>query len=74
MAGEAGPKRLKRSDDRMIGGVAGGIAEYVDVDPTIVRVVFVVLLIVGAVVTWALVYGVLWLLMPEYEEIGRAHV
>ena len=67
MADQAGPKRLKRSDDRMVGGVAGGIAEYLDLDPTIVRVVFAVLLILGAVVTWALVYGVLWLLMPEDE-------
>jgi phage shock protein C len=51
----------------MIGGVAGGIAEYLDVDATIVRVVFAVLLILGAGITWALVYGVLWLLMPEFE-------
>ena len=51
----------------MIGGVAGGIAEYLDVDPTIVRVVFAVLLILGAFITWAVVYGVLWLLMPEFE-------
>ncbi len=67
MADEAGPKRLRRSDDRMIGGVAGGVAEYLGLDPTIVRVAFAVLLILGAVVTWALVYGVLWLLMPEAE-------
>ncbi|MBT5773121.1 MAG: PspC domain-containing protein [Dehalococcoidia bacterium] len=67
MAGEAGPKRLRRSDDRKIGGVAGGVAEYLNVDPTIVRVVFVVLLILGAGITWAVVYGVLWLLMPEFE-------
>lgn len=63
----------------MIGGVAGGIAEYVEVDPTIVRVVFVVLLILGAGITWAVVYGVLWLLIPEDEtgaeqtsEVGGA--
>ncbi len=67
MAGEAGPKRLRRSDDRMVGGVAGGVAEYLGVDPTIVRVVFVLLLILGAFISWAVVYGVLWLLMPEFE-------
>jgi len=55
----------------MIGGVAGGIAEYLVLDSTVVRVVFVLLFILGVGVTWPLVYGVLWLLMPE-SEVGLA--
>jgi phage shock protein C len=58
------PRRLRRSHDRMIGGVAAGIAEYVDVDPTLVRLFFVLLLILGAGFTWLVVYLVLWLVMP----------
>ena len=44
----AGPKRLTRSrDDRMISGVCGGLARYLNVDATLVRVVMVVALLVG---------------------------
>ncbi|MDO9446036.1 MAG: PspC domain-containing protein, partial [Dehalococcoidia bacterium] len=49
-ASTAGPpprRRLMRSrDDEMIAGVAGGIAEYFDLDPVLVRVAFVVLALV----------------------------
>ena len=60
-----GARRLRRSSDRMIAGVASGIADYVGVDPTIVRLVFALLFILGAGFTWLIVYLVLWLLMPE---------
>jgi phage shock protein PspC (stress-responsive transcriptional regulator) len=43
---------MKRSDDRMVGGVAGGIAEYLVLDSTVVRMVFVLLFILGVWVTW----------------------
>jgi phage shock protein C len=58
-------KRLYRSrTDRMLAGVAGGIAEYLAVDPTLVRVVFVVLALAGSGIG-LLVYLVLWLIVPE---------
>ena len=39
-----GTKRLYRSrSNRMLTGVCGGIAEYFDIDPTIIRVIFVIL-------------------------------
>lgn len=56
-------QRLVRSDiDRIVGGVCGGIANYLDVDPFIVRVLFVVL-------SWAFgfswgLYAVLWATIP----------
>ncbi len=59
------PKRLMRSrDDEMIAGVAGGIAEYFDVDPVLIRVGLVVLafLTSGAAVA---AYIVAWIIMPE---------
>jgi len=49
----------------MIAGVAGGIAEYLDLDPTIVRLVFVLLFFLGIGFSWPLVYLLLWVLMPE---------
>ena len=49
--------------DRMLGGVAAGIADYLGVDETIVRIVFVVLTFVGGVGIPAYLAG--WLLIPE---------
>lgn len=55
--------RLMRSrSDRMIAGVAAGVACYLNIDPTIVRLVFVLLALSGPGV---LFYPVLWLVMPE---------
>ena len=58
-------RRLYRSrTDRMLFGVAGGIADYLDVDPTIVRLGLVVALIFGHVLTLAL-YLAACLIVPE---------
>jgi len=57
-------KRLFRSDEnKIIGGVAGGIAEYLDMDPSIVRLLWVlVALFTGGAAFW--VYVALWLFLP----------
>jgi phage shock protein C len=56
-------KRLYRSrTDMMLGGVCGGLAKYLDVDPTIVRLIFVLLLFIGGGGFW--IYLVLWLITP----------
>src|SRR6266446_3716314 len=59
--------RLTRSIvDRRIAGVCGGIAEYLDVDSTVIRVAWIILSIVpGAVVMGIVAYLVAWLIMPE---------
>jgi phage shock protein C len=58
-------KRLVRTrDNQMIAGVCGGIARYLGVDPTLVRVAAVVLLVVGF--PGALIgYLVAWAIMPQ---------
>lgn len=57
---------LRRSrDDRMIAGVVGGLAEYLGMDPTLARVLFVVLSLISAAFPGALVYLILWLIVPE---------
>jgi phage shock protein C len=68
MADNEQVRRLRRSPDRMVAGVAGGVADYVQIDPTIVRLVFALLFILGAGITWPLVYALLWILMPEASE------
>jgi phage shock protein PspC (stress-responsive transcriptional regulator) len=67
-ADHAGPKRrLTRSIiDRKLGGVCGGIAEYLSVDPTAVRLVWIVLTIIpGAIIFGIAAYLVAWFIMPE---------
>lgn len=59
-------KRLYRSNhDVMIAGVAGGLAEYFNVDPTIVRLLFVLLAFMSVGVPMVLIYLVLWAIMPR---------
>ena len=59
-------KRLYKSQyDRMIGGVAGGIAEYLKVDTTIIRIVFVLMSLFGG--TGLIIYIAGLLIMPESE-------
>jgi len=60
-------RRLRRSIvNRQIAGVCGGIAEYFDIDPTAVRVAYVLLSVFTAF-AGVLVYLILWLLIPERE-------
>ncbi len=64
-AGASGrPDRLHRSrDHRMLGGVADGLADYFDVDTTLVRVGFVALALFGGLAVPLYLAG--WLLIPE---------
>lgn len=49
--------------NRMVAGVAGGLAEYFDVDPTLIRALFVIVTLLGG--SGVLIYIILWLIMPE---------
>jgi phage shock protein C len=63
-------KRLYRStDDRMFAGVCGGIAQYLEVDPTLVRLVFVALTLLGG--PGIIIYIVLMLIVPEYPQKAK---
>jgi phage shock protein PspC (stress-responsive transcriptional regulator) len=59
-------KRLYRSvDDRMIAGVCAGIADYFDVDPTLIRLIFVFgFFATGSGLFWA--YVIMMIIVPEY--------
>lgn len=61
------PRLLRRcTHDRMLGGVAAGVANYLDVDPTVTRLAFVVLGLLGGVAVP--LYLAAWLLVPEEGE------
>ena len=56
-------QRLMRSrNERMIAGVAGGIAQYMGIDPVIVRLAMIALVFTGVGI---LLYPILWVIMPQ---------
>ncbi len=60
-------KRLIRvKEGRMLGGVCGGIAKYLDVDPVIIRILWVAFTLFFGV--GLVVYVVAWILIPEEGE------
>jgi phage shock protein C len=64
MVDPANPLRRSRRH-RLIAGVCGGLAQWLGWDPTLVRVLYVVVSILSAAFPGLLVYVVLWLVMPE---------
>ena len=60
-------KKLKKSTNKMVAGVCAGIAEYFDVDPTIVRIVYAILAICSVGFPGLLLYMIWALIMPQPE-------
>lgn len=59
---------LHRSrEHKMIAGVCGGLADWLGWDPTIVRILYVLVSILSAAFPGILVYLALWILMPKAE-------
>jgi len=56
-------KLYRSRDSRMIAGVCGGLGEFMGVDPTIIRLLFVLGLFLGSLTFW--VYLVMMLVIPE---------
>ena len=63
-------KRLMRSNNRVLAGVCGGIAEDLDFDPVMVRVAYAFLTLFTAF-SGLIFYLVLWLVMPERNLLER---
>lgn len=61
-------KRLERSNDRVWAGVCGGIAEYLDFDPVLVRIAYAFLTLFTCF-SGLIFYFVLWIVMPEKKLI-----
>jgi phage shock protein PspC (stress-responsive transcriptional regulator) len=64
-------KKLNRAvDDRMIAGVCAGIADYFDIDPTLVRLLFVLgFFVTGSGLFW--VYVIMMIIVPEYVPASQ---
>jgi phage shock protein C len=60
------PKRLTRSrNDRLLAGICGGLANYLEVDPTIVRLVLVLATFFTVVFPGILIYLIMWIIVPK---------
>lgn len=64
-------KIFKRSNNKMLAGVCGGIAEYFNLDPTLVRVGYVLISIFSAAFPGILVYIILWVVMPPADSYNN---
>jgi phage shock protein C len=59
--------------DKKIAGVCGGIAEYLDVDPTMVRLIWVALSVVpGGFIGGAIAYLLAWIIIPKAPAFASA--
>jgi len=55
---------LRSTEDRLLAGVCGGLADYLGWDATLVRVIFALLTLFSAAFPGVIVYLILWILMP----------
>lgn len=60
-------KKLRKSNNKLLAGVCAGMAEYMDVDPTVVRVVFTLVSLLIAGFPGLIIYLILCLIMPSAE-------
>ena len=58
-------KKLMRSNNKKIAGVCSGIAEYFDVDPTMIRAVFAIITLFTGLLLGLIAYIVLCAIMPQ---------
>jgi phage shock protein C len=56
-------------DNRIIGGVCSGMGAYWDIDPVIVRIIFIALLLAGGI--GAMVYLILYIVLPEARTTAQ---
>ncbi len=62
-----GRKLTRSRSNQMIGGVCAGLGEYLKIDPTVIRLIFILLFILGG--HGLLIYLILWIIMPIEPEI-----
>jgi len=60
--------KLHRSNDKVIAGVCGGLAEYLGWPANRVRILYVLVSILSAAFPGTLVYIILWFMMPKAES------
>lgn len=62
---ESKPKKLYRSNDRMVAGVLAGFAEYINADKSLIRLVYILISVFSAGFPGLLAYIIAWIVIPE---------
>ncbi|MCK4496203.1 MAG: PspC domain-containing protein [Candidatus Aminicenantes bacterium] len=63
-------KKLFRSEKKkMMGGVCGGLGDYFDIDVSLVRLIFIALTLMTAILPMVIFYVIAWIVIPIEEEI-----
>ena len=69
---------FRNTSNKMIGGVASGLADYFEIDVTIVRVLFVLAVFIPVTFPIVLFYIILWIVMPDIakrpKELEQGHI
>jgi phage shock protein C len=66
-------ERLYRSStQKVIGGVCGGLGEYFNIDPTLVRIIYILVTVATGVLLGLVLYIVLWLIVPSEASVGKS--
>lgn len=64
----SGNKLYRSRDEKMLGGVCGGLAVYLDLDVTLIRVLWVLATLLGG--SGLIAYVVLWIIIPRQPTAG----
>ena len=64
---KTGPKRLRRSRDKMLAGICAGLAEYLDLDVSLVRILIAVIVLFSGIIAGVVIYLIAALVIPEAE-------
>jgi len=69
---------FRNTSNKMIGGVASGLADYFEIDVTIIRVLFVLAVFIPVTFPVILFYIILWIVMPDIakrpKELEERHI
>ena len=60
---DAGRKLYRSKSNRQLAGVCGGLAEYFNLDPTLIRVLFIILAVLGG--SGVILYVAMWIIVPK---------
>ncbi|WP_292364333.1 MULTISPECIES: PspC domain-containing protein [unclassified Methanoculleus] len=62
-------KKLYRSTtDRWVAGICGGIGEYLEIDPNVIRAIWVIVTVLTGFLPGIIIYILLWLILPEQGQ------
>ena len=65
-------KIYRLQSNKMIGGVCAGLAEYLDIDATLIRLLFVALSLLTAIFPMLVFYVIAWIIVPVKDEVVNA--